>query len=88
LTGTYITEDDTALLEDLGLIIVVNVEAREEDLVLVGGKCALYHGQFWTAKGQSSTSTHGQSLVCFFGVHATKLYKRPESCVVEIVDVT
>lgn len=38
---SYVAEDNASLFEHLGLVVVVDVEAREQNLVLVGGQSAL-----------------------------------------------
>lgn len=38
---THIAEDNAAFLEDFRLVVVVDLEAREQDLVLVGREGSL-----------------------------------------------
>lgn len=39
--GPYVSEHHAALFEDLGLVVVVDVELGEEDFVLVSRVCSL-----------------------------------------------
>lgn len=85
--ATYISEDYTAFLIYLGLIIIVDLKAREQYLILICCERPLE----WeiSAEGRiiDELVTCSKFFLGSFRIQTTLLYKRPKSCVIEIVNV-
>lgn len=84
---TCVSENNTAFLVHLGLVVVVDAEFGEENLVLVGSIGPLpEHERHGLVHG--SEEIHLERFLGLGAIHPAQLDKRPESRVVEVVDVT
>ena len=83
---THVSEDHTPLLVHVWLVVVVDLEAREQDLILVRGQGPL--GTISAPGVVADQVSHNQFLLRLLGRHTSLLDQSPEGGVVEIVDVT
>lgn len=83
--SAYVSKYYTALLVNVGLIVIVNAKFREQYFVLVFGKRALF--QSADRPSLCPTKTDSQPLLCFRRTQASFLYQSPEGCVIQIIYV-
>jgi len=86
---THITKEDTTLLRPVTLVVVVDLKAREEDLVLVLGKRALQTSNLSAPLVYriSSWGSYRKELLGFLSLHTAQLDQGPKCGIVQVINV-